>query len=104
MTTNFNATTPQSKVLKDAIDAYLTLDLTNAMSSMSKDFKFQTFPMLNFDIYDRYLVCTCLSINSDSLIYGPLALRSLSSFSFTEGYVLLFLFFPIPTHGVLSHY
>ena len=46
MTTNFNATTPQLKALKNVFDAYLTLDLANAEPLISKDFKFQTFPKI----------------------------------------------------------
>ena len=46
MTANFNATTPQLRAVKKIFDAYLSLDLTNAESLISKDFKFQTFPKI----------------------------------------------------------
>ena len=41
---DFAAPTPQLKVLKAAIDGYLTRDISNAAPLISKDFKFRTFP------------------------------------------------------------
>ena len=42
--TDFNATTPQSRVVKNMLRAVSTLDLNNAGQFISKDFKYQTFP------------------------------------------------------------
>jgi len=44
--TNFNATTPQLKAVKNILDAYLTLDIKNVESFTSKDFKFETYPKM----------------------------------------------------------
>lgn len=44
--TNFNVTTPQSKAVKNLIEAYLSLDIYNIVPFISKDFKFQTFPKI----------------------------------------------------------
>jgi hypothetical protein len=42
--TDFPAPTPQLKVIKAALDGYLTRDISNAEPYISKDFKFRTFP------------------------------------------------------------
>ena len=42
--TNFNATTPQSEVVKNLIEAYVTLNLSNIEPFVSKDYKYQAFP------------------------------------------------------------
>ena len=41
---NFDGTTPESKVVNNLIDAYLTFDLKNAVPLISKDFKYMSFP------------------------------------------------------------
>ena len=46
MTTNFDATTPQLKAVKNLFDAYLTRDLYNVKPFISKDYNFQTFPKI----------------------------------------------------------
>ena len=43
---SFNATTPESKAVKNLTDAYLTLDLKNIVPLISKDFKFLSFPKI----------------------------------------------------------
>ena len=44
--TNFNATTPQTKAVKDLFEAYLSLNIDNIKPFITKDFKFQTFPKI----------------------------------------------------------
>ena len=41
---NFNATTPQSKVVESFFWAVVTLDIRNVEPFISKDLKLQTFP------------------------------------------------------------
>ena len=42
-----DATTPQLKTVKGAIDGYCSLDLKNALPFLAKDFAFQTFPKIS---------------------------------------------------------
>jgi hypothetical protein len=42
----FNATTPQSEVVKKFFEACLTLDMNNTEPFISKDFRYQTFPKI----------------------------------------------------------
>ena len=42
--TNFDATTPQLKILKDVTEAYMARDLNRVAPYLSKDFTYQTFP------------------------------------------------------------
>lgn len=44
MASGINATTPQLKLVKDYIDAYLTLNIKNVEPFVSKNYKFQSFP------------------------------------------------------------
>ena len=44
MINNFNATTPQLKVVDRAFQAYRTCDLTNAAPILSKNFVYKPFP------------------------------------------------------------
>ena len=44
--TNFNATTPQSRVVENIFKALTTLDIKNAEPFLSKDHKFETFPKI----------------------------------------------------------
>lgn len=44
--TNFNAVTPESKVVKSMFDAALTLDLSKVRPFVTKDYTFQTFPKI----------------------------------------------------------
>ena len=41
---NINATTPQLKLVKDWVDAYLSLEVANIQPYISGNYKFQTFP------------------------------------------------------------
>jgi hypothetical protein len=41
---NFDASTPQLKVVKNWIDAYLTFDIKNVEPPISKNFQYQAFP------------------------------------------------------------
>ena len=43
---NFDATTPESKAVKNLIDAYVTRDLKNIVPLISKDYKFLSFPKI----------------------------------------------------------
>lgn len=43
---NIDATTPQLRLVKDWVDAYLTLNLENVDRYISKNFTFQTFPKI----------------------------------------------------------
>lgn len=43
---NINATTPQLKLVKGWIDAYLSRDIKNIQPHLSKNYKFQTFPKI----------------------------------------------------------
>ena len=45
--TDFNGTTPQSKVVENAFKALTTLDITKLVPFVSKDFKFQSFPKID---------------------------------------------------------
>ena len=42
--TNLNATTPQLTLVKNYLDAYLTLDISKVAPFISKNYTFQTFP------------------------------------------------------------
>ena len=44
MASGINATTPQLNLVKDYINAYLTLKIKNVEPFISKDYKFQSFP------------------------------------------------------------
>ena len=44
--TNFNPTTPQSKVVENLLRGLATLDIKNIEPSISKDFQFETFPKI----------------------------------------------------------
>ena len=44
---NFNATTPQSKLIKNVIEGYFSGDMNNLEPLVSKDYKFETFPKVN---------------------------------------------------------
>ena len=44
--TNFNATTPQSKVVENIFKALTTLDIKNIEPFLSKDFQLETFPKI----------------------------------------------------------
>ena len=44
--TNFDATTPQLKTVKNLMEAYFSLDIKNTEQFLFKDFKFQTFPKI----------------------------------------------------------
>ena len=41
---NFDASTPQLRVVKNWVDAYLSLDAKNLEPLISKDFRYETFP------------------------------------------------------------
>lgn len=43
---NISPTTPQLKLVRDWIDAYLSLDINNIQPHVSKNFQFQTFPKI----------------------------------------------------------
>ena len=43
---SFDGTTPESKAVKNLIDAYLTFDLKNIVPLIAKDFKFLSFPAI----------------------------------------------------------
>lgn len=43
---NFDATTPQLKLVKGCMDVCITLDINNIAPFISKDYKFQTFPKI----------------------------------------------------------
>jgi len=41
---NFDTSTPQLKVVKKLLDAYVSLDMSNAEPLLSKNFQYQPFP------------------------------------------------------------
>ena len=43
---NFNANTPQRKVVENFLKAITSLDINNTGSFMLKDYKFKTFPKI----------------------------------------------------------
>ena len=44
---NLDASTPQLKVVKDFVDAYLIPDINKAVPLASKNFTYQTFPKIS---------------------------------------------------------
>ena len=43
---SFDGTTPESKAVKNLLDAYLTFDLKNVVPLISKGFKYLSFPTI----------------------------------------------------------
>ena len=84
--TNFDATTPQSKTVKSILEAYISLDLSNADQFFSKDFKFQTFPKIS-DLpeevkeahFDRYGPLFALMAKVEVCVQNRLLARRLTS-------------------------
>ena len=47
---SFDASTPQSTLVKNWLDAYLSLDIKNVEPFISKDFQYQAFPETATDL------------------------------------------------------